>query len=458
MTTKRRGGLPSVVIAGRPNVGKSTLFNRITRSRKAIVTITPGTTRDLVAEDAEWRGVSFRLVDSGGMFGASDDPLELKVLERGQLGIDSADVIVFVVDAREGLVPPDQAVADLVRKVGVPVVLAVNKLDVRRARHRSLEFFKLGFDLVMEVSAEHGTGTGDLLDVIVRLLQDKHPSGSSISSLGGKTTDDPKETAVAIVGRPNVGKSSLVNRLLREERVMVSDRPGTTRDAVDELLVWRGRHFRIVDTAGIRRPGRVAKGGKIESVSVVVSKRAIERADVAVLLVDAKEGVTDQDAAIIGAADKAGCGVIVAVNKWDLMKGISEEGVREFDELAKRQMKFMDHAPFLHISALTGERVPRLLEAVNKVSETRQRRIPTGELNRFFQEVTATHPPVSPDRREVRILYSVQSAVAPPTFVCFTNVATRFHFSYDRFLINRLRDAFGYEGSPIRLHVRRRQK
>ena len=175
---------------------------------------------------------------------------------------------------------------------------------------------------------------------------------------------------------------------------MVSDRPGTTRDAVDELLVWRGRHFRIVDTAGIRRPGRVAKGGKIESVSVVVSKRAIERADVAVLLVDAKEGVTDQDAAIIGAADKAGCGVIVAVNKWDLMKGISEEGVREFDELAKRQIKFMDHAPFLHISALTGERVPRLLEAVNKVSETRQRRIPTGELNRFFQEVTSTHPPV----------------------------------------------------------------
>ncbi|HIN69952.1 MAG TPA: ribosome biogenesis GTPase Der [Acidobacteria bacterium] len=458
MATKRRRGLPSIVLAGRPNVGKSTLFNRITRSRKAIVTRTPGTTRDLVAQDTDWRGVTFRLVDSGGMFGASDDPLKLKVLERGQLGIDSADLIVFVVDAREGLVPPDLEVADLVRKVGVPVVLAVNKIDDRRARNRALEFYQLGFDAVIEVSAEHGTGSGDLLDVLVGLLQDKHPSRRVASSSPVDLTSESRETAVAIVGRPNVGKSSLVNRLLREDRVMVSERPGTTRDAIDELMFWRDRRFRIVDTAGIRRPGRVAKSGKIESVSVVVSKRAIQRADVVVLLVDAQEGLTDQDAAIVGAADKAGCGVIIAVNKWDLMKGIDEDGVRRFDELAKRHVKFVDYAPFLHISALTGERLPKLLEAIDRVSEARQRRIPTGKLNRFFGVVTATHPPVSPDRREVRILYSAQTAVAPPTFVCFTNVATRFHFSYVRFLTNRLRDAFGYEGSPIRLHVRRRQK
>ena len=302
MATKRRRGLPSVVLAGRPNVGKSTLFNRITRSRKAIVTRTPGTTRDLVAQDAEWRGISFRLVDSGGMFGASDDPLELKVLERGQLGIDSADLIVFVVDGLEGLVPPDREVADLVRKVGVPVILAVNKIDHRRARNRALEFYQLGFDAVMEVSAEHGTGSGDLLDAVVGLLQDKYPSRSVANSSPVEATSEFRETAVAIVGRPNVGKSSLVNRLLREERVMVSDRPGTTRDAVDELLFWRDRRFRLIDTAGIRRPGRVAKSGKIESVSVVVSKRAIQRADVVVHLVDAQEGLTAQDAAIIGAA------------------------------------------------------------------------------------------------------------------------------------------------------------
>jgi len=458
MATKRKRSLLSVVLVGRPNVGKSTLFNRITRSRKAIVTITPGTTRDLVAQNAEWCGISFRLVDSGGIFGASDDPLELKVLERGQLGIDSADLIIFVVDGLEGLVPPDREVADLVRKVGVPVVLAVNKMDHRRARNSALEFYQLGFDSVTEVSAEHGTGSGDLLDAVVGLLQSKHPSRSVANSSPVEQTSESRETAVAIVGRPNVGKSTLVNRLLREDRVMVSDRPGTTRDAVDELLFWRDRRFRIIDTAGIRRPGRVAKSGKIESISVVVAKRAIQRADVVVLLVDSQEGLTDQDAAIIGAADKAGCGVIVAVNKWDLIKGIGEDGVRTFDELAKRQVKFVDYAPFLHISALTGERLPKLLEAIDRVSESRQRRIPTGELNRFFGVVTAAHPPVSPDRREVRILYSAQTAVAPPTFVCFTNVATRFHFSYVRFLTNRLREAFGYEGSPIRLHVRRRQK
>ena len=238
---------------------------------------------------------------------------------------------------------------------------------------------------------------------------------------------------------------------------MVSERPGTTRDAVAELLVWRGRHFRSVDTAGIRRPGRVAKGGKIESVSVVVSKRAIERADVAVLLVDAQEGITDQDAAIVGSADKAGCGVIIAVNKWDLMKGIGEEGVREFDELAKRKMKFMEYAPFLHISALTGERVPRLLEAIDRVSEARQHRIPTGELNRFFQKVTAAHPPVSPNRREVRILYSVQSAVAPPTFVFMTNNPEKTNFAYERYISNQFRYHFGFEGTPLNFIWRKKK-
>jgi GTP-binding protein len=264
--------------------------------------------------------------------------------------------------------------------------------------------------------------------------------------------------AVAIVGRPNVGKSSLLNRLLREERVMVSDMPGTTRDAVDAVLRWHRRTFRLVDTAGIRRPGRVARSGQMESVSVLVARRAIERADVAVLVIDSVEGATDQDGAIAGEVETAGSGVIIAANKWDLMKGRGPDFSKEFDDKLRFQLKFLEYAPILHISARTGERAPKLLEMVDKVAAARATRIPTGELNRFIQAITATHPPVSPGKREVRILYAAQTAVNPPTFVMFTNVATKFHFSYERFLVNRLRESFGLLGTPVRIHVRKRQK
>jgi GTP-binding protein len=263
---------------------------------------------------------------------------------------------------------------------------------------------------------------------------------------------------VAIVGRPNVGKSSLLNRLLHEERAIVSDLPGTTRDTVDAVLKWHKRTFRILDTAGIRRPGRVARAGQIESVSVLIARRAIEQADVAVLVVDADEGATDQDATIAGEGEKAGCGVIVAVNKWDLTKGRGQDYSKEFDDRMRQQLKFLDYAPVLHISARTGERTPKLLETIDRVAASRMKRIPTAELNRFVQAVTAVHPPASPGRREVRILYAAQTGVAPPTFVFFTNVATSFHFSYERFLANRLRESFGLEGTPIRLQVRRRSK
>ncbi len=456
MSVKRRAALPSVVLAGRPNVGKSTLFNRITGSRKAIVTPTPGTTRDLVGERAEWQGTTFRLVDAGGMFGASDDPLQAEVLERGRQGIASADVILFVVDGRDGVVGADEAVADAVRRVGVPVVVAVNKCDDHRARGRAMEFYQFGFESVLEISAEHATGVGDLLDGIVSRL----PGRSSAVARGDaadRNGESDGETAIAIVGRPNVGKSSLVNRLLREERMLVDERPGTTRDAVDEVLRWHGQQFRIVDTAGIRRPGRVAGGGQVESVSVIVARRAIERADVAVLLVDAHEGVTDQDAAIAGEVERRGCGIVIAANKWDLLKGDGDRA-SEFDEVSRRQLKFLEYAPLLHVSALTGERLPKLMETIDRVAAARRRRVPTGELNRFVERVTRKHPPVSPGRRAVRVLYAAQTGVAPPTFVCFTNVATEFHFSYIRFLTNRLRAAFGFEGTPIRLHVRRRGK
>jgi GTPase len=465
MASRRVFGRPNVVLVGRPNVGKSTLFNRITESRRAIVTPVPGTTRDVISQSAEYQGVGFNLVDTGGMFGATDDPLHALVAEHGQRAIGSADVVVFVVDGREGLVHGDEEIAQVVRARGVPVILAANKMDDKRARGRAMEFYQFGFDTVVEISAEHGMGVSDLLDEVVKRLPRRGREND-----GGRDEDEPQltesagprsvktELGVAIVGRPNVGKSSLVNRLLREERVMVSDVPGTTRDAIDTVLRWHKRVFRIVDTAGIRRPGRVARSGQVETVSVVIARRAIERADVAVLVVDATEGATDQDAAIAGEADRAGCGIIVAANKWDLKKGLGADYSKQFDEELRRQLKFLDYAPVLHISAATGERLPKLLEAIDRVAESRRKRVQTAELNRFIAAVTAVHPPASPGRREVRILYAAQTAVEPPTFVLFTNVATTLHFSYERFLVNRLREAFGFMGTPIRLQVRRRER
>ncbi|HEY6361651.1 MAG TPA: ribosome biogenesis GTPase Der [Vicinamibacterales bacterium] len=445
---------PSVVLVGRPNVGKSTLFNRITDTRRAIVTPIPGTTRDVIAQPAEWQGTRFELVDTGGMFGASEDPLRELVLERGRRALAEADVLVLVVDGREGLVPGDREIARAVRQANVPAVLAINKTDDRRARSGALEFYQLGFDEVFEVSAEHADGVGDLLDAILAVLPAKAGGAGGASGLSRKDSD--REVAVAIVGRPNAGKSSLVNRLLREERMIVNELPGTTRDAVDAVLTWHRRQFRIVDTAGIRRPGRVASSGQVESVSVLLAGRAIEAADVVVLVIDANAGVTDQDAAIAGEADRTGRGVIVVANKWDLMKDRGPDFVKTFDETLRRHLKFLDYAPVLHISAATGERTHKLLETIDKVADTRRTRVKTPELNTFVQRVTAAHPPASPGRTHVRILYAAQTAVAPPTFVFFTNVATSFHFSYERFLVNALREAFGFMGTPIRLHVRRR--
>jgi GTPase len=441
---------PSVVLVGRPNVGKSTLFNRITGMRRAIVTPVAGTTRDVIAQHAEWRSVPFEVVDTGGMFGASEDPLHQLVLDRGRRAIESGDLIVFVVDGRQGLVPGDHEIAETLRAASKPALLAINKTDDRRAKG-SVEFYQLGFDPVTEVSAEHGEGVGDLLDEIVQRLRTWE---------GPLREESPakEEVAVTIVGRPNAGKSSLVNRLLREERMIVSEIPGTTRDAVDTLMTWHRRKFRIVDTAGIRRAGRVGRGGQVESVSVLLARRSIESADIVVLIVDATQGATDQDAAIAGEADKAGRGVIIVANKWDLTKDRGSEYVKEFDETLRRQLKFLDYAPILHISALTGERAPKLLETIDRITESRKKRVKTPELNRFVAEVTAAHPPASPGRQHVRILYAAQTGVAPPTFVFFTNVATKFHFSYERFLVNQLRERFGFEGTPIRFHVRTRRR
>ena len=450
MSLKRPGAAPKVVLVGRPNVGKSTLFNSITNSRQAIVAPLAGTTRDVNERPAEWQGNHFSLVDTGGMFGAQTDPLHELVVEQGRKAIATADLVVFVADGREGLVPGDEEIASALRSVNAPVIIAVNKTDDRRSKGRSVEFYSLGFEPIVEIAAEHGQGVGDLLDEIIA----RFPEGTSDIPAVPKEI----ETRVAIVGRPNVGKSSLLNRLLKEERAIVSDMPGTTRDTVDAVLKWQKRTFRILDTAGIRRPGRVARAGQVEGVAVVIARRAIEKADVAVLVVDSVEGATDQDATIAGEADKAGAGVIIVANKWDLMKGRGHDYSKEFDDKLRRQVRFLDYAPILHISALTGERTPKLLEAIDKVADARNKRVPTGELNRWLAEVTAAHPPASPGRHEVRIMYAAQTNVAPPTFVFFTNVATSFHFSYERFLINELRESFGMEGTPIRIQVRRRNK
>jgi GTPase len=444
--------LASVVLVGRPNVGKSTLFNRITGSRRAIVAPVAGTTRDSLARPASWRGASFQVLDTGGLYGASEDPLHDLVVRQGQRAIATADVLVFLVDGREGLVSGDETIAHELRETGVPVVLAVNKTDDKRAS--AAEFDQLGFEPIVEISAEHGTDVAELLDEIVTRLEARGLE-SPASSL---QPPDPIDIAVAIVGRPNVGKSSLLNRLLKEERVLVSDLPGTTRDAIDAVVTWHRRRFRIVDTAGMRRPGRVHRGGQVELVSVAGAKRAIFDADVVALLVDAKEGATDQDAAIGGEADRAGRGVVIVANKWDLIKSADQSVVKTFDAELRRRMKFLDYAPILHISALTGERTPKVLETIDRVAASRRIRIPTPALNTFIESVTAANPPVSPDRRHVRIMYAAQVGVAPPSFVFFTNVATSFHFSYERFLVNQLRERFDFVGTPIRVQVRRRAK
>lgn len=464
MSGTRNSGGPSVVLVGRPNVGKSTLFNRITRTRRAIVTPMPGTTRDVIAQPAQWGDAHFTLVDTGGVFGATSDPLHELVVLHGRRAIESADVIIFLVDGREGPVPGDAEIAKAIRPVGVPVLLVVNKTDDKQAQTRGMEFHQFGFAPIFEVAAEHGTGVADLLDEVVKQLEGKkglrkkaeeEADEEGEDAEAGARTAAPAETSIAIIGRPNVGKSSLVNRLLREERVMVSELAGTTRDPIDTILKWHGQTLRIVDTAGIRRAGKVAKSAQVESLSVVLARRAMERADVAVLLIDASEGPTDQDAAIAGEAERAGCGVIIVANKWDLMKGQGSDGTKAFDEEVRRRLKFLDYAPLLHISAATGDRAPKLLEMIDRVAKSRRRRIPTGELNRFIQGITRIHRPVSPGQRAVRIKYAVMSSVAPPTIVLFTNVEQKLHFSYERFLLNRIREEYGFEGSPIRLMIRK---
>jgi len=441
-----------VALVGRPNVGKSTIFNRLTGTRRAIVTSVAGTTRDVLARPVEWQQRVFMLVDTGGVAGASEDPMWQVVANRGRRAAAEVDLVVFVVDGREGPVPADDEVAQELRARGIPVVVAINKMDDRRARDRVLEFHRFGFEPIVEIAAEHGQGIGDLLDEMVARL----PAAPVASPSVAEEPEAPAEPAVVIVGRPNVGKSSLVNRLLREDRVLVSPIPGTTRDVIDEVMRWHRRQFRIVDTAGIRRPGRVAESGKVEAVSVIRARHAMEEADVAVLVVDAAAGVGRRDASIAGEAARAGCGVIIAANKWDLVQDRGPVFATEFDERLRDALKFADYAPIVHLSALTGEHTERLLGLIDEVDAARRRRVTTGELNRVIGRATRAQTPSGAGRGTVQIRYGVQTGVAPPIFTLFTSRGARLHFSYERFIENRLREAFGFKGTPIRLKVRGR--
>ena len=441
----------SVVLVGRPNVGKSTLFNRVCGSRRAIVTPVAGTTRDVIRASSEWLGTPFELVDTGGLFGASTDPLQAAVSAHGERALDGAHLVVVLVDGRDGLVPADRQIADRARRCGAPMILAVNKVDDHRAAERVEEFHALGITPLVSIAAEHGIGIGDLLDAVrVRL------PGVVVDAAAPEAAPRPDEVGVAIIGRPNVGKSSLVNVLARADRMLVSDMAGTTRDAVDTVIRWHGREVRLVDTAGIRRPGRVARSGQVESVSVTVARRAIARADVAVVVVDASSPLARQDAVIAGVAEKAGCGIVIAANKWDLVERTGEFA-KQFDEKLRDEMKFADFAPIVHLSALTGTRTPKLVETVLQVARAREAHVATADVNRMLERAVRRNPPRSPGKREVKIYYGTQVATRPPQFVVFTNIATRLHFSYERFLKNRLRETFDFVGTPIRVRARARR-
>ncbi len=435
-----------VAIVGRPNVGKSTLFNRFTGARQAIVEDVPGTTRDRLIGITEWAGAVFDVVDTGGLGVAEGSSLEVGVRNQVDVAIEQAHAIVMVVDVTEGMTPGDHIVAALLRRAGKPVVLAVNKADNAERRLQAMEFWGLGIGEPLAVSALHGSGSGDLLDALVAAL-----GRGAVDA--ADDDDDDNRLRLAIVGRPNVGKSSLVNRLLGSERVVVSEEPGTTRDAIDTPIRFDGREIVLVDTAGIRRRGRVAPG--IERYSVLRAMRALVRADVAVLVLDAVEGATAQDAHIAGAIRDAGVGALIAMNKWDLVPR-DPYHVLEVEGHLRQRVKFLDYSPVITMSALTGRRAHKVLAGALEIDSARQERVPTGVLNRLVADIQARHNPPSRGRKRLRILYATQAGIAPPTFVFFVNDPELVHFSYERFVENQLRRHFPFVGSPVRLVFRPR--
>jgi GTP-binding protein len=444
---------PMVAIVGRPNVGKSTLFNRLIGRRVAVVSEVPGTTRDRIQADTEWNAVAFTVVDTGGIElgpGFATEPLSEDsaqylpaIVSQAQIAIDAADVIVIVVDAQAGLTAADREVAQILRRSDRPVLLAANKAEGLSVRESAVEFYELGVGEVFPISALHGTGTGDLLDAIVDAFPDW---------VGTEELEDDS-LKIAIVGRPNVGKSSLLNRLLGEERAIVSPIAGTTRDAIDTYLTSGETDITLIDTAGLRRRGKIEPG--IEKFSSLRALRAIKRADVALLLIDALDGVTSQDQHVAGFVLEERASVVVLVNKWDAVEKDTHT-MALYTQMVRSQLRFMDYVPVLYISALTGQRIERVLPLALEVHDARFERIPTGELNRILRDAVARHAPPSRAGKRLRFYYVTQAAVDPPVFVFFVNDPRLVHFSYERYLENAIRELYAFPGTPLVLRFRPR--
>ena len=493
--------LPSVVIVGRPNVGKSTIFNRLTGTRRSIVTDEPGITRDRIYGRATWQGRAFEVVDTGGIVPDDKAAIPREILHQAQVAIESASQLLLVVDVRAGLTPLDAELARLLRRTGKPLAILANKVDTQMQESLAAPFYELSND-VFPVSAEHGYGFDNMLDALMERLgvadhqESEEPlTGAAKADAGDEAPDAAKQVNVAIIGRPNVGKSTMLNRLAGVERSIVSDIPGTTRDAVDTVVEHGGRSYRFVDTAGIRRKGKTNLVA--EKMSVMMARRHLEQADVALLVVDASLGVTANDANIAGYAEESGRSVIIVMNKWDLaLEAAAEKAARElevqatkphvaqsrtrkhtsvvrkkavtgkvdpaqlakdYEAIVRTRFKFLDYAPILFVSALTGERTEKLFDLIDRVAAARRRRISTGELNRWVSEVDLDRG-TSPAARRVKIYYVTQASTSPPTFILFTNQSKRLHFSYERFLENLLRKSFDFLGTPIRFLQRLKEK
>ncbi len=437
---------PLVAVVGRPNVGKSTFFNKIARKRIAIVEDTPGVTRDRIYADCEWQGRAFTLIDTGGIDPRTDDVMLRQMRRQAEIAIETCDVILFFTDARAGLTADDEDVADMLRKSHKSVILVVNKVDHQGLDDAVYDFYALGLGEPFAISSTNMLGLGDLLDEIVRQLPEEREPEEEV----GQVID------IAVVGRPNVGKSSLVNRILGQERAMVSDIAGTTRDALDTGFTWEGQRYNIIDTAGIRRK-RAIEEESIERYSIVRALTAVRRCDVALIVIDARDGVTQQDTKIAGYVHDEGKGAVILVNKWDAVEKDTNT-MERFRRQVAEDLKFMDYAPVLFISALTGQRVPKVLGVVKDVYAQCSRRITTGLLNDVLGDATVAFPPQSVNGRRLKIYYATQQAVCPPTFVLFVNDASLMHFAYQRYLENQFRKAFGFEGTPLRFILREKKE
>lgn len=436
---------PVVAIVGRPNVGKSTLFNVLAGGKISIVEDTPGVTRDRIYADVSWLDKEFTLIDTGGIEPESKDIILSQMREQAQIAIDTADVIIFITDVRQGLVDADAKVADMLRRSAKPVVLAVNKTDAfDKLMPDVYEFYNLGIGDPIPISAASRLGIGDMLDIVVGHF----PEGSA-------EEEDDERPRVAIVGKPNVGKSSIINKLLGEQRVIVSDIAGTTRDAIDTDVSHNGKEYVFIDTAGLRRKNKIKE--ELERYSIIRTVTAVERADVVLLVIDAAEGVTEQDAKIAGIAHERGKGIVIVVNKWDAIEK-NDRTMREYESEVRRILSFMPYAEIMYVSAVTGQRLFKLYDMIDMVIENQTLRVATGVLNEILMEAVALQQPPSDKGKRLRIYYMTQVSVKPPTFVAFVNDKELMHFSYQRYLENKIREAFSFRGTPLRFLVRQRKE